>query len=298
MNRRTLLTGVLTIGVASRLTGTGAATPVAIPSGYAHPEWLADHTWLASQLGDPALALVALTPPDDFAQGHIPGAVQVDWPDLGLSESAQIDAWRTEMETLLTNLGVERSDTVVIYDGGTIYAPRLWWILYQLGHADVRILNGGLAAWSAAGETLETGAVTPRAAAEPYVGEPNNAAIATVDQVAASLDHPDSVLVDARTADEYAAGHIPGAVLFPFDDVVVGGQPRVWKTAEELQAAFSILDVTPDKHVIPYCSTGVRSAALYFTLRLIGFQDAALFSGSYAEWTADSTRPVEQGAGS
>ncbi len=273
-----------------------AATPVATPTGYAHPDWLADSTWLAEQLDDSNIAVIALTPPEDFAQGHIPGAVQVDWPDMALSESAQIADWRTQMEALLTKLGIERNDTVVIYDGGTIYGPRLWWILYQLGHQDIRILNGGLPAWNAAGLAVETGSVTPQPAAEPYVGMPNDDAIATVDEVVAVLEDPNTVLVDARSKDEFSQGHIPGAVLFPFTEVAESGQPPFWKTSEQLQSEFAALGVTPDIQVIPYCSTGVRSAALYFTLRLIGYDNVSLFSGSYAEWTSDPSRPVEKGA--
>ena len=271
-----------------------ATTPVAPAAGYAHPEWLADPAWLSQHINDDSLSVIALTPGDEFAGGHIPGAVQVDWPDLALSESAQIDAWRSQMEAWLTDLGIERSDTVVIYDGGTLYAPRLWWILYQLGHQDIRILNGGLSAWTDAGQALETGAVTPESAPEPYIGEPNDEAIATVDEVVAAVDDPATVLVDARTPDEYAQGYIPGAALFPFTEVAEPGQPPVWKSAEQLHAEFAALGVTPDKQVIAYCSTGVRSAALYFTLRLIGYDNVALFSGSYAEWTADPSRPIEQ----
>ncbi|MCA9860529.1 MAG: hypothetical protein KC438_12440, partial [Thermomicrobiales bacterium] len=151
----------------------GATTPVATPDGYAHPDWLVDPAWLAEHRDDQSLAVVALTPEGDFAAGHIPGAAQVDWPDLARSESAQIGDWRTQMESLLTALGVERSNTVVIYDGGTVYAPRLWWILYQLGHEDIRILNGGFPAWTAAGLPVATGEVTPAAASQPYVGMPN-----------------------------------------------------------------------------------------------------------------------------
>lgn len=271
-----------------------SATPVATPSGYAQPEWLVDSAWLAEQLGDQNLAVIALTPADEFARGHIPGAVQVDWPDLALTESAQIDAWRIQMENLLTQLGVERSDTVVIYDGGTLYGPRLWWILFQLGHQDIRVLNGGLPAWSATGQTQETGAADAQPAAEPYVGEPNEDAIATVDEVVAALDDPNAIQLDARSPDEYAQGRIPGAINFPFTDVAEPDQPRYWKSAAQLEAEFSALGVTPDKLVIAYCSSGVRSAALYFTLRLIGYENVALFSGSYDEWTADPSRPIER----
>ncbi len=284
---------VLTLLALIALPGlTLAATPVATPTGYAHPEWLADPAWLSQHLDDENLSVIALTPPDEFAQGHIPGAVQVDWPDLALSESPRIDDWRAHMESLLTDLGVQRSDTVVIYDGGTLYAPRLWWILSQLGHQEIRILNGGLPAWTAAGQTLETGPVTPEPATEPYIGQPNDDAIATVDEVVAALDDPEVVLVDARAPDEFAQGHIPGAVLFPFTDVAKPDQPRSWKPADQLRAEFEALGITPDKHVIPYCSSGVRSAALYFTLRLIGYDNVSLFSGSYDEWTADPNRPI------
>lgn len=282
-----LVSALLVPGVAH------AATPVSTPTGYAHPEWLADAAWLGEHLDDDNLAVVALTPPDAFAQGHIPGAVQVDWPDLALSESAQIEAWRGQMETLFTELGIDRADTVVIYDGGTLYAPRLWWILYQLGHQDIRILNGGIAAWTAAGQALETGSVTPEPATEPYTGEPNEEALATVDEVVAALDDPNVVLVDARSPDEFAGGHIPGAVLFPFAEVAESGQPPYWKSAEQLRSEFADLGVTPDQHVIAYCSSGVRSAAIYFTLRLIGYENVSLFSGSYDEWTADPSRPIE-----
>src|SRR5262249_32005000 len=147
--------------------------------------------------------------------------------------------------------------------------------------------------WNAAGLPLTKGGSVPSAASEPYRGVPNEAAIATVDHVVASLNDPTTVLVDARTKDEYEQGHIPGAVLFPFTQVAVGGSPPGWKSADELMTEFAALRVTPDKHVIAYCSTGVRSAALYFTLRLIGFDDVSLFSGSYQEWVEDPSRPIE-----
>jgi thiosulfate/3-mercaptopyruvate sulfurtransferase len=262
-------------------------------NGYAQPEWLVDPAWLSQRLDDEQITVVALTPADEFATSHIPGAVQVDWPDLALAESAQLDDWRMQIESLLTDLGIERAETVVIYDGGTLYAPRLWWILVQLGHEDVRLLNGGFPAWTAAGEPVESGASNPQPAAVPYIGMPDESAIATVDEVVLALDDPSTVLVDARSADEFAAGHIPSAVSFPFTDVAGPDQPRYWKPADQLRAELEALGITPDKHIIPYCSSGVRSAALYFTLRLLGYDNVSLFTGSYDEWTADPTRPIE-----
>lgn len=285
---------LLVAGVIPVSAATPVASPAATPTGYAHPDWLVDPAWLDQHLHVKNLIVIALTPADEFAKGHIDGAVQVDWPELALSESSQITVWRGQMETLLTKLGVERADTVVIYDGGTLYAPRLWWILYQLGQTDIRILNGGLPAWFAAKLPLATGAAKPIAASVPYKGVSNENAIVTVDQVVSALNDAHTILVDARTQSEYDQGHIPGAVLFPFTNVAVAESPHVWKSAAELQREFAALGVTPDKQVIAYCSSGVRSAAIYFTLRLIGYEHVALFSGSYDEWVQDPSRPVEK----
>jgi thiosulfate/3-mercaptopyruvate sulfurtransferase len=272
------------------------ATPAA-EAGYAHPEWLADAAWLQEHLTDPTVKVVALTPPQDFAKGHIPGAAQIDWPDLQIVETSDqsVATWRGEVERKLTVLGIARADTVVVYDGGTLYAARLWWILHQLGHADKRILNGGLPAWTAAGGQIETGPSTTKPAAQPYVGVPDESAIATLGEVEASLSKPNVVLVDARTPKEYRAGHIPGAIDIEFTRNAAPDDPKYWKPSADLRAMYAAAGVTPDKTVIPYCSTGVRSAVTYFTLRLIGYDDVSLFTGSWMEWSNHPELPVVTG---
>jgi thiosulfate/3-mercaptopyruvate sulfurtransferase len=273
------------------------ASPVASPeaaSGYAHPEWLADAGWLKARLADPTVKIVALTPPGDFAKDHIPGAAQIDWPDLTIVETSDqsVATWRGEVEQKLTALGLARADTVVVYDGGTFYAARLWWILSQLGHPDVRILNGGFPAWTAAGGQVETGPSTAKPAAQPYVGTPDESAIATLDEVKAALDDPNVAFVDARAPSEYRDGHIPGAVNIEFTQNGEASEPHYWKSAADLRAMYAAAGVTPDKTVIPYCSTGVRSAATYFTLRLIGYEHVSLFTGSWQEWSSHPELPV------
>lgn len=277
-----------------------AATPIASPeasSGYAHPEWLADASWLGQHLADPAVKIVALTPPADFAAGHVPGAAQIDWPDLEIVETGDqsVATWRSEVEQKLTALGLAPTDTVVVYDGGTFYAPRLWWILRQLGHDDIRILNGGYPAWLAAGGEVETGASTAQPAAQPYVGTPDESAIATLDEVKAALDDPSVVFVDARAPQDYRAGHLPGAVNVEFTENGEPDQPHYWKPAADLRAMYAALGVTPEKTVIPYCWRGVFSAADYFTLRLIGYEHVSLFTGSWNEWSSHPELPVETG---
>src|SRR5690606_22111178 len=115
-----------------------------------------------------------------------------------------------KVELILTGLGVDRSDTVVVYDGGTFIAARLWWVLHQLGHDDVRVLNGGLESWTAAGGDVETGESTALPATERYRGVPSEASVIGIDQAVAECDQGEAIVVDARRPDdEFALGHIP-----------------------------------------------------------------------------------------
>ena len=264
-----------------------ARTAALTESGHAHADWLADATWLQAHLNDSNVKVIALTGRSEFRSGHIPGAAQIDWTDLGLADTSDpsITHWQADIEQKLSRLGISRSDTVLIYDDGTLYAPRLWWILDQLGHRDKRILNGGLIAWTNARGKIEKGASTVHAAAKAYEGTPNAATLATLDDVKAALDDPNVVLVDARTPAEYAKGHIPGAINIPFIDNAVATKPKVWKSRQDLRAMYEAAGVTPDKTVIPYCSTGVRSAATYFTLTLLGYPHVSLYTGSWDEWS-------------
>ena len=215
-------------------------------SGYVHADWLADAAWLQAHLNDSKIKVIALTASSEFKRGHIPGAAQVDWTDLGLADTsgASITHWQADIEQKLARLGITRSDTVLIYDDGTLYAPRLWWILDQLGHRDKRILNGGLVAWTNAGGKVEKGASTIHPAPQSYEGRTNAAALATLDEVKAILGDPNVVLVDARSPAEYVKGHIPGAINIPFSDNAVAVAPKVWKSSRDLRAMYDAAGIT------------------------------------------------------
>jgi thiosulfate/3-mercaptopyruvate sulfurtransferase len=282
-------------GAASAQEATPSPSPTT--NQYAHPELLADAAWLNAHLSDPNLRVVALMPADEFAKAHIQGAAQIDWPDLQVTDTSDpsIARWQGEVEQKLTALGIAPDDTVVIYDNGTLYAARLWWVLNQLGHKDAHILNGGLGAWTAAGGETESGPSTVEPAAEPYKGRPNPGVIASLNEVKTALDEPDFVLVDARTPEEYRDGHIPGAINIDFPENALPNDPKYWKSAADLRKLYEDAGVTPDKTVIPYCTTGVRSAVTFFTLTLLGYPHVSLYTGSWEEWSQHPELPVEKG---
>lgn len=293
MNRRRFIAaGILLPSALLPMRSRAQSTPVAEPA----EEFLIEATELIARLGgDPTVKVVALTPADAFEQAHIAGAAQVDWPPFEIVETSdqRIERWRIEVEALLTELGLAPSDTVVIYDAGTLYAARLWWLLDQLGHERKLVLNGGLGAWQAAGGETTTGPSTVQPAAQPYVGIPNDSAVATLAEVEQALGDAAVVLVDARSAREYVAGHIPGAVNIEF--VRNASATGVWLAPAELIELYEAAGVTPDKMVIPYCTTGVRSAVTFFTLRMIGFPAVQLFTGSFKEWSSHPELPVTTG---
>jgi thiosulfate/3-mercaptopyruvate sulfurtransferase len=259
---------------------------------WAVPDWFADQAWIEEHRADSAFRIVALTSPEEFEAGHIADAVQIDWPDLALTDSAEatIGIWRAHVEELLTGLGIIPASSVTIYDGGTFYAARLWWVLDQLGHGDKRILDGGLAAWTGA---TETGPAEAQLAFEPYAGGAPELELARLNDVIEAVERKSSVLVDARTSAEFAKGHIPGAVNIPFLENAVPDSGGRWKSPGELRAMYESAGVRADDTVIPYCSTGVRSAVTWFTLRALGYEHVRLYSASFAEWSSDPTRPIE-----
>lgn len=246
-----------------------------------------------------------------YQQGHLPGAVYVDL-DTELADPPSAERGRHPLPSLARlqdaarRWGVDDSSPVVVYDDiGNMASARAWWLLRWAGHADVRILDGGLAAWRSAGMRLSTGDTTPRPGTVSL--SVDNLREVSIDEVArlssrVRAEGADGVvIVDARAGERYRgeaepmdprAGHIPGAVSVPAGGNL--GADGRFLPAAALRARFEAAGITERSDVIAYCGSGVTAAHQLAALEVAGFS-GALFAGSWSQWSADPGRMVAGG---
>lgn len=239
----------------------------------------------------------------EYAVGHLPGAVFVDLdadlcgpPGAGGRHPLPDPA---ALQQALRRLGVSASRPVVVYDAGgpnpTGAAARAWWTLRWAGHPDVRVLDGGYAAWVAGGGPVSTKVTIP--AAGDFTVLPGQ--MSTVDADGAAALARSGTLIDARIGPRYrgetepvdrVAGHIPGAVNQPTAETV-DPQGRL-RSANELRELFAALGA--GGAVGAYCGSGVSAAQTVLALTMAGLQPA-LYVGSWSHWITDPSRPVATG---
>ncbi|SFT53365.1 thiosulfate/3-mercaptopyruvate sulfurtransferase [Geodermatophilus amargosae] len=237
-----------------------------------------------------------------YLAGHLPGAVFADLetelaapptPAGGRHPLPPVEG----LQAAARRWGIRADSAVVAYDAtGGLAAARAWWLLRWGGLTEVRLLDGGLDAWVAAGGDLETGDVVP---------EPGDVVLTcggmptlTADE-AAALPASGGVLLDARAGERYRgevepvdprAGHVPGAVSAPTtENLTAGGTFR-----DDLADRFAALGVRPGTAVGVYCGSGVTAAHEVAALAQAGIE-AALWPGSWSQWSADPSRPAATG---
>lgn len=242
-----------------------------------------------------------------YRQGHIPGAVYLHL-ERDLSGPVTATSGRHPLPdprilaARLGRAGIGSDDQVVVYDdaAGAI-AARLWWLLRWLGHPRVAVLNGGLAAWSAAGFDLDKGAVKPRP--ESFFPAPGSVRAVTVEELSGRRGKAPRLLVDARERPRFlgqmepidpVAGRIPGSVNFPFAENLDDSGRML--DAPELQRRWRrVLGDTQINAVACLCGSGVTACLDLLALEVAGMPGAGLYAGSWSEWIRDPERPIATG---
>ncbi len=237
-----------------------------------------------------------------FKAGHLPGAVFVDLaadlagPHQPLQGRHPLPS-AGAFQDAARRWGIRTGDRVVAYDdSGNLAAARLWWMLRDAG-VHVHLLDGGLAAWRAAGLPLEMGTVL----AEPGDILLGSGLMPVIDADATAGFSMSGMLLDARAGERYRgevepldprAGHIPGAVSAPTSENI--GPDGLFLSASELRERFAEMGITEEASVAVYCGSGVTAAHQIAALEVAGIS-AALFPGSFSAWSSDPERLVATG---
>lgn len=248
----------------------------------------------------------------NYLAAHLPGAVFVDLP-TELADHAEPGRGRHPLpsperfQEAARRWGINDGDTIVAYDdSGSMAAARAWWMLRNAGAEAVYLLDGGLAAWRAAGYRLEAGEVTA------VVGNVSlgDGRMPSITEQEASYWSRQGILLDARAGERYRgevepidprAGHIPGAWSAPTTGNIASD--GTFLPAEELRRRFEFLGLDDNSNVAVYCGSGVTAAHEIAALEIAGF-NAALFPGSFSQWSNNAANdvavgdaPFEDGAG-
>jgi thiosulfate/3-mercaptopyruvate sulfurtransferase len=275
---------------------------------------LVSTAWLADHLDDPAVRVLdaSWTMPasgrdveSEFLDGHIPNATRFDHdaasePHATLSHTL---ATPEHFSSYAGKLGLLPDQTIVIYDsGGFSPSARAWWLFKTFGHDDVRVLDGGLAAWKAEGYELQRGAGRVAALPTHFPARLDERRVRGRAAVRRASEEGVTI-VDARPAARFRGeapeprpdlprGHIPGSRNVPSTDLVdAAGR---FKVHAEIREAFGRQDVDHARPVICTCGSGVTACVLAFALEELGNREVAVYDGSWSDWASHPDIATEQ----
>jgi len=278
-------------------------------SPFARPDLFWSTERVAGQLRDPDLRVVDCRFSFDedmrahYLQGHLPGAVYVDWaadlsaPPPQSGHPRWMLAGPEDFARTMSRFGIGESTMVVGYDAeGGHHASRLWLALRRHGHDRMAVMEGGIQKWIAEGRPLERGVV--QVAPARFVPHPRDGVIATKAEVLGAVRTGDPWLLDVRRDSEFTGeekraargGHIPGAVNILWREAL--NDDWMLKDPVELEEFYTNAGFGPETRTITYCQMGVRAAFSHLVLTALGHDDVRTYDGSWEEWGNDPSVPV------
>ena len=278
------------------------------------PKTLVSTDWLQAHLKDPDLRILDGTyhmpgterdGRAEYMGAHIPGARFFDIDDVADARS-ELPHMAPPVEKFMSRmraLGVGDGHQVVVYDmHGLTTAPRVWWLFKLMGQENIAVLDGGFPKWQAEGREIED--LPPMVRDRHMMARRQNHLIKDVTQVSAAAKLGDYEIVDARSAGRFAGteeeprpglrgGHIPGSKNVPYADLL--NEDKTLKDPAALRAIFERAGVDLSKPAITTCGSGVTACVLSLAMERIGKTDWSVYDGSWTEWGAFPTLPVDTG---
>ncbi|WP_429930043.1 3-mercaptopyruvate sulfurtransferase [Agrobacterium vitis] len=269
--------------------------------------------WVQKQLGAPQFKVVDASvylpvhnrnAADEYASGHIPGAVFFDQDQIA-DHSTSLPHTLPSPERFseaVGKLGIADTDTIVVYDGPGVYsAPRVWWMLRVMGARDVFVLDGGLDGWKQQGLPLETD--LPEPATATFNATFNEAQVTSFAEMRTIVDDGLKQVADARPAGRFTgqdaepragmrSGHMPGARSVPASILSENGRLKDLST---LRKIFTEAGIDLTRPIVTSCGSGVTAAVVTLALQSLGHHDNTLYDGSWSEWGSRKDTPVVTG---
>ncbi len=284
---------------------------------------LVDTDWLARHLDSPDLRIIECTSllPNYFEEsaadglikesgltlwqeGHVPGSAFADI--LGELSDETSDRLMygipstTQFSEAMSNLGVDASTGVVLYDRQlNMWAARVWWLLRAFGFENAVVLNGGWTKWVAEDRPVST--APPSYPRSEFVARPQPQLIAKRDEVHAAIDRDASCLINALQADEFEGkpphryarpGRIAGSVNVPFS-TTCDPETQLYGTDDELRATFDSAGAMSSAETICYCGGGIAACSTALLLTRLGVEGVSVYDGSMTELASDPSLPME-----
>jgi len=278
------------------------------------PKTLVSTAWLAAHLKDPDLRILDATyfmpgsgrdAQAEYNDAHIPGARFFDIDDVadGRSDLPHMAPPTEKFMSRLRAMGVGDGHQVVVYDThGLMSAARVWWLFRLMGQDNIAVLDGGFPKWQAEGREIED--LPPVVRDRHMTVRVQNHLVRDVTQVSAASKLGDFEIVDARSAGRFAgkedepwpglrAGRIPGSKNLPFGDLL--NEDMTMKDPVSLRKVFEDAGLDMTKPAIASCGSGVTACIIALAMERVGKTDWAVYDGSWSEWGAFPTLPVETG---
>ncbi len=288
-----LILAVLLSACSTGATPTTGATATPLPT-YPWPDIaLLEPSWVAEHINAPNIRIVDVSDHPQYLLGHVPGAVHAYWEDLVETHADTYGrlAGRPQREKTFGGLGIEQKTLVVVYDrNDNRAAARFAWALWYAGHPNVRILNGGLAGWTAAGYALDqTTHTAPHVLFRDLPDE--SLLINRCDMFKATTD-PHAVILDIRTDSEITQtwdnttqiGSIANSRRLPWTSFVRDPKLPAFRSPDDLRALLLGVGATPERNIAIYGTFSNDAALPFLALKALGYVNVKLYDGGWAEW--------------